>query len=139
MAEGMHRLNVTILDGVNKLTHWTGTPSQEGGALRGIDMSPVGGPPVHDYDPTGNDREQMKFNIDTKIIGTTQALRDAFIARYKRGTRFPNANITGLPAGLDWVVENAMIKHAAEGNNASTLSLVLAEAGPVVTTTTTTP
>ena len=130
MAEGMHRLNVTILDGDDQLTHWMGTPSQEGGALRGIDMSPVGGPPVFDYDPEGKDREQSKFNVDTKIIGKTDADRLAFIAKYKRGTRFTNANITGLPAGVDWIVENALVKHASDGNNASTLSITLAEAGP---------
>lgn len=128
--EGMHRRNVTILTGGNKITHWTGSPSQEGGALKGVDMSPVAGPPVFDYDPAGNDREQMKFNLDTKIPGTTQDAQLDFIDKYKRGTTFPNADITGLPAGINWVVENALIKHASEGNTPSTLSIVLAEAAP---------
>lgn len=129
MAEGMHRLNVTILDGADKLTHWTGSPSAEGGALKGIDMSPTGGPPVYDYDPTGNDREQMKFNVDTKILGNTEVEQLAFIAKYARGTVFSAAKISGLPA-TDYVVENALVKHSADDKTPSMLSITLAEIGP---------
>lgn len=130
MAEGMHRLNVQILDGDNQLTYWTGTPSQEGGALKGIDMSPVGGPPIFDYDPTGNDREQIKFNVDTKIPGNTPQAREAFIAKYARGTTFEAATISGVPAGIDWVVENALVKHSDEGSTPSILTITLAEIKP---------
>jgi len=131
MAEGMHRLNVTILDGANKLTHWTGSPSAEGGALRGIDMSPVGGPPIFDYDTTGNDREQIKFTVETKIPGTTETAREAFVARYARGTRFIGNKITGMPGGgeFDWIVENALIRHNAD-DGPSMLAITLAEASP---------
>ena len=129
-SEGMHRLNVTILDGDDELTHWVGTPSQEGGALRGIDMSPTGGPPTWDYDEDDEDREQMKFTVETKILGTTDAEREAFRVKYKRGTKFLGSKISGMPPGLDWVVENASLKHSAEGNSPSTLTLTLAEIGP---------
>lgn len=127
--EGMHYLNVKILDGDDELTHWTGSPSAEGGALRGIDMSPVKGPPVWDYDPTGNSREQLKFTIDTKIIGSTEAKQNSFIAKYKRGTIFSGAAISGMPTAIGWIVENALVKHSAEGNTASTLTITLAEIG----------
>src|SRR6185312_10556907 len=130
MAEGMHRRNVTILSGGNKIDYWTGTPSQEGGALKGIDMSPVAGPPRFDYDPDGDDREQMKFNLDSKIPGADAEAQQAYIDKYKRGTMFENAVISGLPTGINWVVENASIKHSSEGNTPSTLSIVLAEAPP---------
>lgn len=132
MAEGMHRLNVVILAGPDEITYWTGSPSQEGGALRAIDMSPVGGPPVYDYDTTGDDRDQMKFNLDTKIPGADATAQNAFIATYERGTIFENASISGLPAGYNWIIENRSIRHNAEGNAPSILSIVLAEHRPYV-------
>lgn len=132
MAEGMHRLNVTILDGANQLTYWTGSPSFSGGALKPIDMSPVLGPPRFDYDETGKDREQMKFEVDTKIPGADGAAQLAFIDLYARGTRFAAASLSGIStqdAGTDWIVENALVKHSADGNTPSTLSITLAEVG----------
>ena len=127
-GEGMHRCNVTILDGDDQITHWTGSPSEEGGALRAIDMTPVGGPPTFVYCGI-NDRDQIKFNVETKILGATDEEQYAFIARYARGTIFTAAHITGLPLNIDWIVENATVRHSAEGNNPSTLSIVLAELG----------
>lgn len=129
MSEAMHRLNVTILEGGNKFTHWTGSPSAEGGALVGIDCSPVGGPPVFDYDTTGNMREQRKFTLDTKIPGTTEDARTAFVAKYANGTVFTNQKISGLPGTNNWIVENALPKHSADGNTPSTLTITLAEVG----------
>jgi hypothetical protein len=130
--QGMHHLNVHILDGENELTHWVGSPSVEGGELNGVDMSPVGGPPVWDYDTSGNDRTQYRFTVETKIIGTSEAAQKAFIAKYAVGTQFPDAVISGVPEGLDWVVAMANPTHNAE-NEPSTLQIRLDEVGPAGT------
>lgn len=128
--EGMHRRNITILEGIDKLTHWTGTPAVEGGELNGIDMSGPSGPPVWDYDTKGDDRKQYKFNVDTKILGATEAEQEAFIARYPLGRVFRNDKISGLPGGLDWVIALANPKHGSDGEAPSTLTLRLDEVGP---------
>lgn len=129
MAEGMHRCNVTILSGADELTHWVGSPSVEGGELVGIDMSATNGPPQFDY--CGTDaRSQYKFNVETKILGADATAQNAFIANYAVGTVFTAPTISGLPAGLDWIVEKANVRHNAEGNNPSILAITLAEVGP---------
>lgn len=130
MATTMNRLNVTILDGNDQLTHWVGSPSVEGGELKGINESGVGGPPVWAYDETGNDRDRYTFPIETKILGADESAQNAFIAKYALGTRFNSPTISGLPADLDWIVTKANVKHDADGENPSILSITLSEVGP---------
>ena len=127
--EGMHRCNIHILTGDGQITHWTGSPALEGGNLRPVDMSAPGGPPVYEYCGP-NDRDQYKFNCDTKIIGATAEEQAAFLAKYALGTVFTDADISGVPTGLDWIVESHHVRHTAEGNTPSILSIVLAEIGP---------
>lgn len=136
-TEAMHRLNVTILDGSNQLTHWRGSPSVDGGALMGIDVSPVGGPPHFEYGTT--DREQMKITLETVILGADEAEQNAFIKKYSRGTVFSAPQISGISGiaglpddvlALDWVVENHRVRHNATGNDPSVLEITLAELGP---------
>ena len=130
----MNRLNVTILSGADQITHWTGTPGVDGGELKPINESPVGGPPVMAYDSTGKDRAPYTFPVSTKILGANAAAQNAFIARYALGKIFPNAAISGLPAGLDWQITKANPKHDADGENPSMLDIVLSEIGPTAVT-----
>lgn len=125
-TEAMHRLNVSILNGA--VTHWRGSPASEGGQLQGIDVSPVGGPPHFEYGQ--NDREQIKFNLETLILGADAAEQKAFIDSYARGTTFSAAQISGVPENLNWIIENANVRHNADGNQPSILQITLAETGP---------
>lgn len=130
MSTTMNRLNVTILDGADQITHWTGTPGVDGGELNPINESPVGGPPVMAFDSTGRDRKPYTFPISTKILGAILVEQESFLARYALGKKFINPNITGLPPGLDWQITKANPKHDASGENPSMLDIVLSEIGP---------
>lgn len=129
MATGQHHLNVTIFDGANQLTHWMGSPSAEGGELVMINMGAVGGPPAFDYDAGGDDRTPFTFTVETKILGATQAEREAFQARYAVGTIFPSSSITGLPSGINFVVQSSLPTHN-DGEEPSKLTIKLHEVGP---------
>lgn len=130
MATVMSHLNVTIFDGANKLTHWRGSPATSGGALKMVNATPVGGPPQMDWDTTGDDRDPYEFNVETDILGADQAAQDAFIARYKQGILFSSDVITGLPAGVNFVVQEANVTHN-DGEDASRLALKLMEVGSI--------
>ncbi len=128
MSTTMNHLNVQMLDGDNQITHWTGSPSSSGGDLTLTNCTPIGGPPYFDYDTTGNDRKPYTFKVETKILGANKAAQDAFIAKYKQGTVFPSSSISGLPTGLDFVVQSANVKHS-DGENPSMLEIGLHEIG----------
>lgn len=130
MATGQTHLNVSIFDGANQLTHWMGSPASEGGELMMIDMSPVGGPPQFDYDTDGSDRTPYTFTVETKILGATQAARNEFVARYANGKVFASDNITGLPSGINFVVQSANVSHN-DKEEGSKLTIKLHEVGPV--------
>lgn len=126
----MHHLNVTIFDGANQLTHWMGSPSEEGGELTMIDMTPPGGPPQFDFDSTGNDRTPRTFTVETRILGATEAEQNAFKERYKEGTIFSSNNITGLTPGINYVVQSANVGHN-DKEESSKLTIKLHEIGSV--------
>lgn len=136
MASAMTKLNVNILTGANQMDFWEGSPASEGGELDMIDVSPVNGPPQFDYDDTGNARKPYMFKMDSKIPGATTAAQDAYILKYKKGTKFTSDQITGLSSitggNIDFVVSQANVKHSDGQENArSTLSITLHEVGPV--------
>lgn len=135
MATGMQHLNVTIFDGAKRLTHWQGSPSEEGGELTMINMTPPGGPPQFDFDNTGKDRTPKTFTVETKILGSTLVSQMAFIADYKVGTLFLSDNITGLEAGINYVVQSANVGHN-DKEEPSKLTIKLHEVGSLSGSTT---
>lgn len=130
--QGMNRLNIIILDGAFNLTHWIGSPAAEGGELAMVDMSATNGPPTYDFDNTGQNRAQLKFNLETKIMGSTLNLQETFMNQYQVGKAFKSPSISGLPRGLDWVITKANVSHN-DKNEPSVFHIELSEVGPTGT------
>jgi hypothetical protein len=128
MATGQHHLNITIFDDDDELTHWKGSPTEDGGELKLIDMSPPGGPPQFDFDSTGNDRSPRTFEVETLILGETKADQDAFRAKYPEGKVISSDDITGLKPGVNYVIQKTGVTHS-DGEDGSKLKLSLHEVG----------
>lgn len=77
------------------LTHFNGI-GEGGGALTRYDTTPIGGPPSADVDP--DVREPLTYNVRTRVVGADQAARQAFLAKFVRGTTFDSK---AAPVGSD--------------------------------------
>ena len=135
MAESQ-KMNNAVLNVGGPLTH-ANAVSSGGGELVEFDTTGIGGPPSADFDE--DIRAKRTFDVTTRILGADQAARDAFIAKFARGTRFSGKTtpsgvgqfyITGEDVdGTDFVVTSRNINHGGNEEN-SELSFTLTEAGP---------
>ena len=117
------------------LTYWQSVTGG-GGELVEYPATPVGGPPAINF--CDDARSPYEWTLVANIPGATQNERDAFIEKYKIGTKFTVASspagsgemfITGEGAteGTSYFVSSANVTHTFQDN--STLTITLKENG----------